>query len=228
MNRRFVFTVLPMIFFIGLVMIFMLPSEDLHEKSHRILEDRSNELVQVDFFVMSRCPDAAFCETLFLPYLLQLSSIVKFTLSFIASKSSANEFQCMHGESECRGNKQQLCIQKFYSSTIFLNYLLCQSADISRIPDNGEECARNLTINWSDVQTCVNSNQSNELFDQAWQRTQAAGARKSCTMHLNGKFWCMHDRYWANCSEGTDAKNFIKAICSRYGGKTPPKECTTN
>lgn len=220
-----------MVLLIGLVMIFMSPPSDSPEKSHRKFEDVPTELVQVEFFVMSRCPDAAFCEKLFLPYLLQLSSIVNFTISFIASKSSTNEFQCMHGESECLGNKQQLCIQKMYSPTIFLNYLLCQSAEITRIPDNGEECATNAsqgTINWSDVQACLNSRQSNELFDQALQRTNAAGATKSCTIHLNGKFWCMHDRYWSNCSEGTDAKSFIKAICSRYGGKNPPKECTTN
>ena len=222
-----------MIFLVGMLMVFISyqsTSSYTSKQYDRQANGASIKPIQVDFFVMSRCPDAAFCESLFFPSLIQLSSIVNFTLSFIASKSPTNEFQCMHGQNECLGNRQQLCIQNMYSPTISLKYLLCQSSDITLIPDNGETCAKNASegaINWSDVQACVNSERSNELFDRALQRTQAAAAMKSCTIHMNGKFWCMHDRYWQNCSEGSDPTSFIRAICSRYSGRNPPKECTS-
>jgi hypothetical protein len=179
---------------------------------------------------MSQCPDAAKCETLFLPSLLKLSSIVNFTLSFIASEPKLNDFKCPHGESECIGNKQQLCMQKMYSPKIFMKYLLCQSKDFFRIPNNGEQCANETSGNltkWSDVKSCVTSTKSNKLFHKSLERTRLASAKKSCTIHLNGKFWCMHDGFWSNCSEGHDEKSFIKSICSRYLGKKKPIGCTT-
>jgi hypothetical protein len=231
MNENFFLILMPTILLIGTFMIYR-SYQSIDSFSNRALfslQNQSDNLVNVEFFVMSKCPDAIKCETLFLPSLLKLSSIINFTLSFIASESKLNEFKCMHGSNECIGNKQQLCIQNMYSQTIFLKYLLCQSKQILMIPDNGEECAKESsknTINWSDVQSCVTSIKSNKLFHKSLERTRFASAKKSCTIHLNGQFWCMHDGYWSNCSEGHDRKSFIKAICSRYNGKTPPIECT--
>ncbi len=46
---------------------------------------------------MSKCPDARKCETLFAPSLLKLSSIINFTVSYIAYGTTPNDIQCMHG-----------------------------------------------------------------------------------------------------------------------------------
>ncbi|CAF3741725.1 unnamed protein product [Rotaria magnacalcarata] len=188
----------------------------------------SNNRVRVEFFVMSKCPDAMKCETLFLPSLLKLSSIVNFTLSFIAGETKLNEFSCMHGTDECLGNKQQLCIQDMYSQAIFIKYLQCQSKHIMTIPNNGEQCAKTTSeniIRWPDVQSCVNSNRANQLFHKSLERTRSVSVRKSCTIYLNEQFWCMHDGFWSSCSEGRDEMSFIRAICSRYNGKNKPIEC---
>lgn len=184
--------------------------------------------VEVEFFVMSRCPDAMKCLSVFLPALLQLSSIVNFTISHIARETTPHEFSCMHGINECIGNKQQLCVQNTYSQTILFKYLQCQSKQFVIIPHNGERCAREISesaMNWTVVQSCVTSNKGNELFRHSVQRTHLASVKKSCTIYLNGKFWCMHDRYWSNCHEGHGKSNFIQAICSRYHGNNKPNEC---
>ena len=188
----------------------------------------SDHPVRVDFFVMSQCPDAQKCETLFGPTLLKLTSIVNFTLSFIGSERRTNEFECMHGENECLGNKQQLCVQHMYPQARFIQFLQCQSQHIERIPHNGEQCAKQpgeSPLNWPEIQACVKSDQANELFRKSLQRTRRASASKSCTIHLNGKFWCMHDRTWYGCSEGRDERSLIAAICSRYNGQSKPAEC---
>ena len=178
---------------------------------------------------MSKCPDAVKCETLFLPSLLKLSSIINFTISFIASEVKLNEFECKHGIDECIGNKQQLCIQEMYSQVTFLKYLQCQSKHVGMIPANGEQCANETSenhIKWSHVQSCMKSNKVNELFRKSLEHTHSTSIKKSCTIHLNEKFWCMHDGIWKNCSEGHNRMSFIRAICSRYNGKTKPIECT--
>jgi hypothetical protein len=174
---------------------------------------------------MSKCPDAMKCELLFSPSLIKLSSIINFNLSFIASEPRLNEFRCMHGPDECIGNKQQLCVQNMYSHITFIKFLQCQTNKMYTIPRNGEACARENFINWTDLESCVTSNKGNQLFRKSLERTRAAAARKSCTIYLDGKFWCMHDGYWLKCSEGHDERSFIKAICSRYHGMKKPAEC---
>jgi hypothetical protein len=230
MADSFVVFLIPTILILGTFMIYR-SYQSIDSYSARALhpiQNQSDDLVNVEFFVMSKCPDAIKCETLFLPSLLKLSSIVNFTLSFIASEPRLNDFKCPHGIDECTGNRQQLCIQNMYSQTMFIKYLLCQSKQILMIPDNGEECAKqssNNIINWSDVQSCVTTMKSNQLFHNSLERTRASSVQKSCTMHINGRLWCMHDGYWLNCLEGQDPKSFIKSICSRYHGKNSPIEC---
>ncbi len=180
---------------------------------------------------MSKCPDARKCETLFAPTLLKLSSIINFTVSYIAKESKPNEFECMHGADECLGNKQQLCVQNTCSQTTFIKFLQCQSKQLQNIPSNGEQCVKEASdgsLKWSDIETCVQSTKANELFHESLQKTRSASATKSCTMHLNGKFWCMHDGYWSGCKEGHNEESLIKSICSRYTGENKPAECPTS
>ncbi|CAF4131424.1 unnamed protein product [Adineta steineri] len=220
MTLEFLVLLLPIVF-IGTVVF--------HESS-KSTSIVTNKRVDVEFFVMSKCRDAMLCETLFIPSLLKLSSIINFTLSFIAREPEKNEFECLFGARECTGNKQQLCVQNMYSFSTFLQYLQCQTETYRTIPDNGEQCANetsNNLIKWSDVELCVTSEKSNELFHQSLEQTRLASARKSCTIHLNKESWCIHDGSWKNCTEGHNERSFIKAICSRYNGTDKPIECET-
>ncbi|CAF0892760.1 unnamed protein product [Rotaria sp. Silwood1] len=223
-SQKLILILLPTIFIIGTITIYQ---SFQYTHSFSVVP---NNRVHVEFFVMSKCPDAMRCETSFLPSLLKLSSIINFTLSFIATETRFHEFNCMHGIDECMGNKQQLCIQDIYPQTTLIKYLQCQSARFFMIPYNGEQCARETSeniIKWYDVQSCVQSNRANELFHKSLQRTYLASTRKSCTIYLNGQFWCMHDGLWSNCAEGHDEISFIRAICSRYNEQNKPIECFT-
>ncbi|CAF4902120.1 unnamed protein product [Rotaria sp. Silwood1] len=225
MNQRLCYILLAAVLIFGLIIIYRSyqPADSI-----AIISDTP---VRVDFFVMSKCPDARKCELLFAPTLLKLSSIINFTVSFIAHEKNLNEITCMHGSNECLGNKQQLCVQSMCSQTTLIKFLQCQSKQMENIPDNGEQCVKELsdnTLKWSDIDTCVKSNKANELFHKSLEKTRSASAKKSCTMHLNGKFWCMHDGTWYGCTEGRDEKSLIKAICSRYNGPNKPIECTTS
>ncbi|KAJ2860967.1 hypothetical protein GGI22_002573, partial [Coemansia erecta] len=67
--------------------------------------------VRVEFFVMSRCPDAVKMEQAFSQVVDSVHSIMDVQLSFIA-KPDANATLgavCKHGEYECRGNIDELC-----------------------------------------------------------------------------------------------------------------------
>jgi hypothetical protein len=121
-------------------------------------------------------------------------------------------------------------VQHLYPQTTFIRFLQCQAKHIDEIPDNGKQCAQDVAdgrLKWAEVEACVKSSQANDLFHRSLERTRAASAKKSCTMHLNGKFWCMHDGSWYGCSDGHDEKSFIKAICLRYSGQKKPDECNT-
>lgn len=180
---------------------------------------------------MSKCPDARKCELLFIPSLLKLAPIVNFTVSYIAFGNSPKDIQCLHGDDECQGNKQQLCVQHLSSQQTILKYLQCQSQDVDTIPTSGETCFKQVadpTLKWSDIDTCSNSQKGADLLYLSMEKSRSVSAKKSCTIHLNGKFWCMHDGRWYGCTEGRDAESFIKSICSRYNGPNRPNECPTN
>ncbi len=49
----------------------------------------------VDFFVMSKCPDAQVCEVAFFPALFKISSIVNLTMNYIATETSPGQV-CAH------------------------------------------------------------------------------------------------------------------------------------
>ncbi|CAF0909045.1 unnamed protein product [Didymodactylos carnosus] len=216
---------------VTLVFITLITGAFLLFRSYRSIDDspssivQSNKPVHVDFYVMSKCPDAQLCETKFADTLIKLSSIINFTVNFIAKEPTPNVFNCMHGDSECTGNKQQLCVQNLTSQIVLLQFLRCQSQTMKSIPDNAEKCLPATNLKYDDVKKCVDE-RGNLLFHNSIQQTQTDNVKKSCTMYLNKKFWCKHDGGWENCTEGNDEASLIHAICQRYTGEKKPKECT--
>jgi len=192
----------------------------------RIMEVSAVNNVRVNFYVMSKCPDAQLCETRFAPTLIKLASIINFTVNYIARESKQNELLCMHGADECLGNKQQLCVQSLTTQTNLLTFLQCQSNTMQSIPSNDEVCAKDINLKYSDLQACVQT-AGDRLLHKSIQQTRLANVQKSCTMFINNKFWCQHDGTWNGCAEGKDPVDLIRSVCSRYSGKNKPIECST-
>jgi hypothetical protein len=94
------------------------------------------KLVSVQLAVMSKCPDAQFCETV----MDRVFPVVKDKISapktiYIGQLNSSSPYgvSCMHGPSECRGNIQQLCVRKHSDSwQNWWRFIGCQNYSPSR------------------------------------------------------------------------------------------------
>jgi len=187
--------------------------------------------VKVDFYVMSKCPDAAVCESTFGNAVIQLASIIDFHVDYIA-KGDPSNYTCLHGPTECVGNTQQLCAQSIYGNTStpstlsWWSFAMCQSQTRTQIPDNAQSCANTLSLSFPKISACTNSSQGALLLQESFNRTRAASETISCTVNLNNQFWCQHNGPWVNCAEGNTEAAFIKAVCKRYTGTNPPPACS--
>ncbi|GAA5849488.1 hypothetical protein JCM9279_000917 [Rhodotorula babjevae] len=90
------------------------------------LVNSTSRPVRVALGVMSRCPDASLCETVWDRVLEErlpskfgsgvVADLVDMELVFLAHENSTAPYgaTCMHGESECKGNVQQLCAARHW------------------------------------------------------------------------------------------------------------------
>lgn len=74
--------------------------------------------------------DAKFCENAFTQIVKKVPSVASVRTEYIATYSEADKkASCMHGDKECEGNKQQLCLQAYVpadkNQDWFLKTLMC-------------------------------------------------------------------------------------------------------
>ncbi|GMK59144.1 hypothetical protein CspeluHIS016_0701590 [Cutaneotrichosporon spelunceum] len=122
-------------------------------------------LVNVSLFVMSRCPDARICETVFEEVfkLDHMMDKVNLNIDYLGhiDKKAPYGVECMHGDLECAGNAHQLCLQahvpldKFYPTLSCMNYANFPGA-IGTIALT-HKCAHTAGIDWwrSGVGACI-------------------------------------------------------------------------
>mmetsp|Transcript_32075 Transcript_32075/g.92151 ORF Transcript_32075/g.92151 Transcript_32075/m.92151 type:complete len:218 (+) Transcript_32075:118-771(+) len=168
-------------------------SVDLRKDGSKMASNK----VHVEFFVMSKCPDAITCEDAFGPVLKELASAVNVSFEYIGSPKSG----CMHGPSECAGDIQQLCAQAEAGSVSqLIDFVLCQSQDRQKIPDNGEECIAHAGYNAERMDTCIHGNKGMDMLKKSFGVSQSRGIGLSCTVSVNGEEFCAHDGDWVECS----------------------------
>ncbi|EIM85632.1 uncharacterized protein STEHIDRAFT_81113 [Stereum hirsutum FP-91666 SS1] len=186
--------------------------------------------VPVTLGVMSRCPDAQLCEAVFDQVLKKVRDKVEFSLTFVgAVNASEPDFgvTCMHGPSECAGNVQQLCAQKYTPLETWWEFVMCQnyqSRDRIGNADVALKCARASGIDWetSGVGRCAGLDGSGRaeegvgMLRESVVRTRALGVTKSCTVIINGEQVCIHDGTWQKCENGHAARDFIRQINNEY------------
>jgi len=209
--------------------------------------------VNISLFVMSKCPDAAHCETAFLPEVLRrVGSIVDLQVDYIAAPeaSAPSGFSCMHGESECEGDAAQLCVQRYFPAGLNIDslgslswtaFLRCvddfNSSSTSKIPENTAPCLTSLGVDAATVkkiEACAAGPEGRELMRESVERTlhacpkQKSGRCTSCTMLLNGEVACIADGgVWPVCPVGTTADAWTAAVCKAYEGPGPrPAACS--
>ena len=149
-------------------------------------------------------------------------------MNYIARQLIPSNITCPHGPTECVGDQQQLCAQLLANpisgAEQWWGFSACQSATRTSIPDNAEECAAKVGLDYKALNDCVSSVGPNLLYYSA-ERTLQAKQSVSCTLTLNGVQWCQHDSTWKGCAEGNDGDSLIRAVCKRYTGAATPDVC---
>ncbi|OCH92875.1 hypothetical protein OBBRIDRAFT_750437 [Obba rivulosa] len=186
--------------------------------------------VPVILGVMSRCPDAHLCETVFDQVLHQVSDKVVLQLSFIGTPNASEPdfgVTCMHGPEECAGNVHELCAMKYAPQTQWWEFVQCQNFQGRGhvgLPDTAFKCANSANIDWeeSGVGDCAGLDGSGKgdegvkLLQESVKNSQLIGIKKSCTIIINGKQVCIHDGTWYDCENGHTVKDFVRQIDEEY------------
>ncbi|KAH9844184.1 uncharacterized protein C8Q71DRAFT_731675 [Rhodofomes roseus] len=186
--------------------------------------------VPVILGVMSRCPDAVLCESVFDQVLKRVANKVDLSLTFVAhTNTSEPDFgvSCKHGPTECAGNVHELCAMKYAPPTHFWEFVQCQNYQgIDKIgqPDTALKCANTAQIDWvnSGVGDCAGLDGSGKapegvlLLQNSAKATAELGIEKSCTILINGKQVCIHDGTWKQCENGHNVHDFVRQINHEY------------
>ncbi|KAF7352795.1 hypothetical protein MVEN_01246300 [Mycena venus] len=171
--------------------------------------------VPVELGVMSRCPDALVCESVFDQVLKEVGrQKMDLSLIYVAKLNSTDtEFgvTCMHGPMECAGNVQQLCVSKYASPNAWWEFVQCQNSHGRYqvgIPELTLQCARNMGSGKGE--------EGIELLRESLLLGQTLGIKKSCTVLINRKKVCVHDETWQDCEGGHEVEDFAKRINKEY------------
>lgn len=159
----------------------------------------NGEKAKLDFYVMSQCPYGTQVEDGVYPVLKKFGNAVQFSLNFIANED-AGTFESLHGENEVKGNIVQLCAQK-YNPDKFMDMIICQNKDASKIPGNWESCADGLDK--EKIKACYEGEEGKTLLSNSIKASNSVNAQGSPTMYLNGQPY----------NGGRDETAFTRAIC---------------
>jgi len=126
--------------------------------------------VPVQLGVMSRCPDALFCEGVFDRVLPNVTTKVDLSLIYIANIDESEPIfgvKCMHGSKECAGNVQQLCVRRYAAFETWWSFVRCQNAAGKEKIGSRHlalQCAKKIGLQWEDsgVGSCAGPDASGE------------------------------------------------------------------
>ncbi|KAI9089804.1 hypothetical protein DFS34DRAFT_382888 [Phlyctochytrium arcticum] len=184
------------------------------------------QMVDVELFVMSKCPDAVYCEGVFANVLAKVLPIVHFATHYIATPNASALYgaTCKHGDDECKGNIQQLCIRSADPNpSTWYNYLLCSNRDYRSIPSThrARACAKSVGLNYDQsIKPCVDGHEGRNLLVEDAQVGRARGISTSCTVVFNKRQRCVRDGgRWRDCEDGGKVQDFVRDVCLKaYDG----------
>ncbi|TPX59616.1 hypothetical protein PhCBS80983_g02356 [Powellomyces hirtus] len=192
--------------------------------------------VPVELFVMSKCPDAVYCESIFAGVLAKVGPITALSTHYIATpdKHSPDGATCKHGVSECIGNIQQLCMRHEHPSSWF-GYVACVNTDNDAIPSREQAVACAESLDASYPEKCVTGQRGATLLRKDAEYVQGKGVTASCTVQIAGKTVCVRDGgEWRDGgvvgndeSESVAVERLARLVCEAYGGDDVPAACQT-
>jgi len=169
----------------------------------------SQEKVKVQFYVMSRCPYGTQVEDAITPVLKQLGESIDFTLNYIADDNGDGTFQSLHGQTEVDGDLIQVCAMKYYPENYgYMDLVVCQNRDSTKIPDNWVSCAQELGMDVVKLGACFSGAEGKQLLSQSIKVSDEAKATGSPTIYIGS------DRY----NGPRDSLSFARSICGKLSG----------
>ncbi|EJU06576.1 hypothetical protein DACRYDRAFT_19671 [Dacryopinax primogenitus] len=193
-------------------------------------QDANVTLVPVTLGVMSRCPDAALCESVFDDVLNKVMSKVELSLTFIGQLNDSDEtygVTCKHGPQECAGNIHELCMISRVPQTKWWPYVIClnfMGKDKIGLGETAKRCAEVVSVDWveSGIEACVDGLEGSDLLRESVRNTTALGIEKSCTILINGVTRCIvDDGRWLQCDYGHTSADFVAMINKEYAKLNP-------
>jgi len=141
----------------------------------------THPLVKVDFYGESLCPD---CKHMVMDVLAPLFSngVSKLMeLRYIAygnvrgDLTKGDKISCQHGADECKYNRYINCAQKLLDKDQekWFPYVLCMAEKMSKLKNQADACAEKAGLKSSDISTCANGSQGDELELKAAKETGA-------------------------------------------------------
>ncbi len=169
----------------------------------------SGEKIDVDMYVMSKCPFGVKAVDAVLPAIEQLGGAAKLNIHFIG-KTQGDTLSSMHGEPEVKGDKVQVCaLKQDYSKA--LKMISCVNKTWRNIPDGYEACAKEAGLDDVAIKTCVEGKEGTDLLKASFAASDAKKASGSPTIYVNNKKY--------NGQRGTN--DFLRGICDEFKANKP-------
>ena len=115
-----------------------------------------------------------------------------------------------------------LCAVDLYprDPVIYLGFSNCLVSSYRKIPsrDLVEPCALEHGIPFEDLNDCVSEEGKGlDLLIASVEKSQAAGVKKSCTVRVNDRIWCVRDGgVWKDCPGGSGVGSLVKEVERLY------------
>jgi len=143
------------------------------------------EKARVEFFVMSQCPFGSQVEVGIGPVMEKMGGDVDLTIDFIGNEANG-QLTSMHGESEVKGDKVQLCAIKHYPAQS-LKFINCMNENMRGIPGNWESCASRFGFEMPKMKACYEGVEGTELLKASFAKAAQRRARGSPTIYIANK-----------------------------------------
>jgi len=170
--------------------------------------------VNVDMYIMSKCPYGVQVVDGFAPVLKTLGPDVALNLHYIGTEDDSGKLVSMHGEEEVAGDKIQLCAAKVAPQK-HMAMLECMNRNWQKIPAGWEDCAKSAGIDAKALGACVDGDEGKKLLSESFAKAKEAGAQGSPTIKINGEEY----------QGGRGPRDFTKYICDKFGEKEGIKAC---